>query len=397
MYKRRDVSEIDMSPSERPSLALLFRSFLRLGVTSFGGPAMIAYIRRMALEQKNWLDEETFRSGLALCQALPGATAMQVAAYVGLRTRGVAGAAVSYIGFGLPAFLIMMLLSALYVQTHNLPIAFSLFSGLQAIVIAIVSNAAISFGRTYFKLWRDLVVAILAAVAFIFGVSPILVILFAALIGVMIYSDQLIQTNPTVLIGTPRTGKPLVFILVAVTVGFILLFVLQRTVFDLASLMFRIDLFAFGGGLASLPLMLHEVVEVRSWMDYQTFMNGIALGQITPGPIVITATFVGYMRYGPIGGIMATLGIFLPSFLMVIGTVPYYDRLRGSALFNRAVNGIFCSFAGLLASVAYHFASNMTWNLPHFTLAMVALVALLFQVDILWIVLIGAIISAFVL
>ena len=397
MYKRRDVSEIDMSPSERPSLALLFRSFLRLGVTSFGGPAMIAYIRRMALEQKNWLDEETFRSGLALCQALPGATAMQVAAYVGLRTRGVAGAAVSYIGFGLPAFLIMMLLSALYVQTHNLPIAVSLFSGLQAIVIAIVSNAAISFGRTYFKLWRDLVVAILAAVAFIFGVSPILVILFAALIGVMIYSDQLIQTNPTVLIGTPRTGKPLVFILVAVTLGFILLFVLQRTVFDLASLMFRIDLFAFGGGLASLPLMLHEVVEVRSWMDYQTFMNGIALGQITPGPIVITATFVGYMRYGPIGGIMATLGIFLPSFLMVIGTVPYYDRLRGSALFNRAVNGIFCSFAGLLASVAYHFASNMTWNLPHFTLAMVALVALLFQVDILWIVLIGAIISAFVL
>lgn len=358
---------------------------------------MIAYIRRMALEQKNWLDEETFRSGLALCQALPGATAMQVAAYVGLRTRGVAGAAVSYIGFGLPAFLIMMLLSALYVQTHNLPVAVSLFSGLQAIVIAIVANAAISFGRTYFKLWRDLVVAILAAVAFIFGVSPILVILFAALIGVMIYSDQLIQTNPTVLIGTPRTGKPLVFILVAVTLGFILLFVLQRTVFDLASLMFRIDLFAFGGGLASLPLMLHEVVEVRSWMDYQTFMNGIALGQITPGPIVITATFVGYMRYGPIGGIMATLGIFLPSFLMVIGTVPYYDRLRGSALFNRAVNGIFCSFAGLLASVAYHFASNMTWNLPHFTLAMVALVALLFQVDILWIVLIGAIISAFVL
>ena len=397
MYKRRDVSEIDMSPSERPSLALLFRSFLRLGVTSFGGPAMIAYIRRMALEQKNWLDEETFRSGLALCQALPGATAMQVAAYVGLRTRGVAGAAVSYIGFGLPAFLIMMLLSALYVQTHNLPVAVSLFSGLQAIVIAIVANAAISFGRTYFKLWRDLVVAILAAVAFIFGVSPILVILFAALIGVMIYSDQLIQTNPTVLIGTPRTGKALVFILVAVTLGFILLFVLQRTVFDLASLMFRIDLFAFGGGLASLPLMLHEVVEVRSWMDYQTFMNGIALGQITPGPIVITATFVGYMRYGPIGGIMATLGIFLPSFLMVIGTVPYYDRLRGSALFNRAVNGIFCSFAGLLASVAYHFASNMTWNLPHFTLAMVALVALLFQVDILWIVLIGAIISAFVL
>lgn len=358
---------------------------------------MIAYIRRMAVEQKGWLDEDIFRSGLALCQALPGATAMQVTAYVGLRTRGIAGAAVSYIGFGLPAFLIMMLLSALYMQTHNLPVVVSLFSGLQAIVIAIVVNAAISFGKTYFRLWRDLVVAIFAATAFIFGVSPILVILFAALIGVMIYSDQPIQPNPTALREKARTGKSLVFILLAVTVGFILLFVLQRTVFDLASLMFRIDLFAFGGGLASLPLMLHEVVEVRSWMDYQTFMNGIALGQITPGPIVITATFVGYSLYGPIGGIVATLGIFLPSFLLVIGTVPYYDRLRVSAVFNRAVNGIFCSFAGLLASVAYHFASNMTWNLPHIALAIVALVALLFQIDILWIVLIGAIVSVFVL
>ena len=89
-----------MNPSQNPSLALLFISFLRLGLTSFGGPAMIAYIRRMSVEQKNWLDNGTFRAGVALCQAIPGASAMQMAAYVGLRTRGVAGAAVTYIGFG---------------------------------------------------------------------------------------------------------------------------------------------------------------------------------------------------------------------------------------------------------------------------------------------------------
>jgi len=107
-----------MSSAERPSMIILFVSFLRLGVTSFGGPAMIAYIHRMAVEQKKWLDDEGFRAGVALCQAIPGAAAMQVAAYVGLRSRGVTGAAVTFIGFGLPAFLIMMLLSAL----HKLPV-----------------------------------------------------------------------------------------------------------------------------------------------------------------------------------------------------------------------------------------------------------------------------------
>lgn len=360
---------------------------------------MIAYIRRMAVEQRKWLDNETFRAGVALCQAIPGATAMQVAAYVGLRTRGVSGAAATYIGFALPAFLIMMLLSALYVRTHNLPIAVSLFSGLQAIIVAIVANATVSFGRNYLKLERDIALAAFAVGLFILGVSPFPVILLAALIGLVIYRDQPFQSRQTGLIETPQTQTTLPFMLIlsAAAVGFVLLFVLARGLFDIAALMFRIDLFAFGGGFASLPLMLHEVVEVRSWMDYQTFMNGIALGQITPGPIVITAAFVGYMMYGPIGGIVAVLGIFLPSFLMVIGAVPYYDRLSSSPGFNRAVNGIFCSFVGLLASVALHFASSMPWDLPHVAMAIVAFAALLLKVDILWVVLIGAVISVLLL
>ncbi|NJD53078.1 MAG: chromate transporter [Candidatus Methanoperedens sp.] len=106
--------------NKNPSITHLFTSFLRLGATSFGGPAMVAYIRKMAVEQKHWLDEETFRYGVALCQTIPGATAMQTSAYVGLRARGVAGALVSFAGFGLPAFIIMMALSALYVRTYSL-------------------------------------------------------------------------------------------------------------------------------------------------------------------------------------------------------------------------------------------------------------------------------------
>jgi chromate transporter len=376
---------------------MLFMSFLRLGATSFGGPAMIAYISRMAVKQKSWLDDETFRAGVALCQVIPGASAMQMAAYVGLKTRGIAGAAATYFGFGLPAFLMIMLLSALYERTHNLPIATSLFNGLQAIIVAIVAYAALSFGKSYLKLWKDLVLAASVAVISLFGISPFVVIMLAACVGLIIYKDQPIQKRPASQLKTPQTIVPLMLILSATVIGFVVLYMLQRNLFDIAALMFRIDMFAFGGGLASLPLMLNEVVNVRSWMDYQTFMSGIALGQITPGPIVITATFVGYMMYGPIGAIVATVGIFLPSFLMVIGTVPYYDRLISSPRFNRAVNGILCSFVGLLASVTFHFASNMQWDFPHATMTVAAFIALLFEVDILWIILIGASISLFVL
>jgi chromate transporter len=290
----------------------------------------------------------------------------------------------------------IMILSALYEQTHNLSIAVSLFSGLQAIIVAIVANAAVSFGKSYLKLWRDFAIAAFAAGMFIFGVSPFIVVILAACMGLIIYRDQPIQPRTASLNRTSQAIVPLMTILSAAAIGFVLLYMFQRDLFDLAASMFGIDLFAFGGGFASLPLMLNEVVVVRSWMNYQTFMSGIALGQITPGPIVITAAFVGYIVHGPIGGIVATLGIFLPSFLMIIGTVPCYDRLSSSLRFNRAVNGILCSFVGLLGSVAYHFASNMPGDIAHAIMAAAAFITLLFRVDILWVILIGALISMFV-
>ena len=172
--------------NKTPAIQELFLSFLRLGLTAFGGPAMIAYIRRMAVEKKHWLDPETFKAGVALCQVIPGATAMQAAAYVGLKARGAMGAAAAFVGFGLPAFLFMMVLSLLYSRFHDLPAAISLFAGLQAIIVGIVANAAVSFGGNTLKGWRDMLIAGAAAALFAFHVSPILVIVLASLAGLLI-------------------------------------------------------------------------------------------------------------------------------------------------------------------------------------------------------------------
>ena len=380
----------------QPSLFELFRSFFCLGLAAFGGPSMVAYIRKMAVDQKNWLDKETFNQGIALCQMIPGATAMQATAFVGLRTRGVPGAAVSFIGFGLPAFLIMMVSAAAYMFAHNLPAVLSTFSGLQAIIVALIANATLSFGRTTMKSWRHFAIAGAAAALFGLNVNPVLIILAAAVGGFVLIQSKSKQpaTDPDPCPAQVQfTTRPLVWILCAVILGLLLLFFFQRDWFNLAALFLRIDLFAFGGGFASIPLMYHEVVEVRQWVDSATFLNGIALGQVTPGPIVITATFIGYMLDGPLGGILATISIFLPSFILVVGIAPYFDRLRSSAYFNQVIQGVLCSFVGLLFMVTLRFAWNVHWNIPHILLAAAALIALLLKTDILWVVIAGILFS----
>ncbi len=374
-----------------PSLASLFTSFLLLGVTAFGGPAMVAYIRQMAVEKRRWLDADSFDSGVALCQAIPGATAMQTAAYVGLRVRGVAGAAASFVGFGLPALALMLMLSAVYARAHSLPAIVSAFSGLRAIIVALVAGATLSFGKTSLQRWSHVLIAAVAAALFAWQTSPFLVIVLAGWLALAFIPASpgeagLAPSHSDV----PHTAKSVMVILATAALVLLGLWIVQRRLFDLAVLMSRIDLFAFGGGFSSVPLMFHEIVEVRRWLDGPTLLNGIVLGQITPGPIVITATFIGYLLAGPLGGVTATLGVFLPSFPVLVAIAPYFDRLRTSPRFNKIISGVLCSFVGLLLTVSVRFAHDVTWDWLHVVLAVGAFVALRLKVNVLWIVLIGA-------
>ncbi len=392
------MNSSDLAAAIPPSLPRLFLSFLRLGTTAFGGPAMVAYIGKMAVEQNHWLDDESFQDGVALCQTIPGATAMQTAAYVGLRSRGIAGAAACFVGFGLPALCFMAGLSAVYARTHDLPLVLAAFQGLRAVMVAIVANAALTFGKRSLRAPADIIIACLAAALFAVKMNPILVILLAALLGLALYRRVRLKppaaVEPAV---NTRSRWRLMPILAVVAAGFALLFMVDRGLFDLGILMFRIDLFAFGGGFASVPLMYHEIVDVRAWMDGETLMNGIALGQVTPGPIVITATFVGYLLRGIAGAIVATVSVFLPSFLMVVGVIPYFDRLRASDYFNRCMSGILASFVGLLLSVTIQFALDVSWDVPRTLLAGAALATLLLSVDVLWVVLAGIALSLIIL
>jgi chromate transporter len=369
---------------------LLMTLCIESGMTAFGGPAMVVYIRQMAVEKKSWLRADSFDDGVALCQAIPGATAMQTAAYVGLRVRGVAGAAVSFVGFGLPAFALMTLLSALYARTQDVPAVISAFSGLRAIIVALVANGAVSFGKTSLKRWPQVLIAALAAGLFAWQASPFLVIVLAGMLAALLVPAlPSPQGSESTRLPMPATTKTVMIIVAATALAFLGLWLAQRRMFDLAETMFRIDLFAFGGGFSSVPLMFHEVVEARRWLDGPTFLNGIVLGQVTPGPIVITATFVGDLLAGIGGAAVATVGVFLPSFVLLVAAAPHFDRLRTLPQFGKVISGVLCSFVGLLLTVTARFAQDVTWNWVHLLLAVGAFIALRLKVNVLWIILVG--------
>jgi chromate transporter len=391
IYKGHNVQIMN---EDKPSIGWLFLDFLRLGLTAFGGPSMVAYIRKLAVERRNWLNKGEFSDGVALCQMIPGATAMQTAAYVGLRLRGVLGAAATFIGFGLPAFALMLFFAIVYAKTGTLPAVVSAFSGLQAVIVAIIVNAALSFGKATIKNWKYGLISVVAAVMFWANIHPLIVILAAAGLGWLVLphpSEAELRGSQSE--ATPFYKRSLVIILLVTLLGVAGLYYFSRDLFSLALLMFRVDLMAFGGGFASVPIMYHEVVEANHWLNGQTFMNGMILGQVTPGPVVITATFIGYMLKGIFGAIVASISIFMPSFLLVTGIAPFFNRLSVSPVFHKIIRGVLCSFVGLLVSVAIRFGLQVQWDVVHVVLAAGALTALLFKVDILWVVLGGTLLS----
>ncbi len=378
----------------------IFLAFLRLGLTAFGGPAMVAYIRDLAVKRHGWLTDDAFRDGVALCQTIPGATAMQAAAFAGLRAGKGLGAAAAYVGFGLPSFVLMGILSALYSKTHQLSVAIALFTGLQVIVVALVANATVNFGRRSLRHWQDILLTLAAAGFLIAGGSPIIAIVASALLGLFLYMKMDLR-KPGPAHGTNGAGaaslRPALIILCGLAAGLVLLFFADRNLFDLSTLMLKVDLFAFGGGYASVPLMLHEVVGVRHWMNSQVFMDGIALGQVTPGPIVITATFVGYLLKGVPGAVVGTISVFTPSLIILLIVVPFFDRLQNNLILLRALRGALISFVGLLLAVTIKFGLAAHWSPLSALLALAAFLALRLKVDILWVVLAGAILSALLL
>ena len=378
-----------MNPSARLSripLAQLFAAFFRIGLTAFGGPAMIPHIRRLVIDARGWMDESDFKTGLAVCQAIPGATVAQLAAYVGLRLRGLGGALTAFAAFMLPAFLLITALSALYFRYQDLPRLLLAFDGLKILVVAIVLSLSLDFIAKYTRQRLDKCLALGAALAFVAKIHPVPILLCVVAAGMVVLPTPADLPPRPMRGGSFRT--PMLF-LGGLVAGYTLLWMTRPDLFHLARLMMGVDLVAFGGGFAALPIMLHEVVTRMGWMTQAVFMDGIALGQVTPGPIVLTSAFVGYAQTGLSGAVAAALGIFTPSLLILLWVVPVCDRLLSSRLFQKALRASLASLGGLMTAVAVGLGASLDWTWPGALLGLAAFAALQRKIDVLWVVLAG--------
>lgn len=315
---------------------------------------MIPYIRNEVVDKKKWVSEEDFSAGTALAQLVPGATAMQVTAWAGLNTRGLAGSFVAYAGFGLPAFIMICALSAAYISLDHIPAIETMLSGLKAVVTALVADAAINFSQRYLSRNSTKLMAFAVGCWLAFKGNPITILVIMCALSTLIFTDITGLDSKKHSEAKYGLKGPLLL-----TAGFILiltaLFLSGSRFFPLAFTMAKVDLFAFGGGYVSLPIMLHEVVNNYHWMTQSVFMDGIALGQITPGPVVMTSAFIGYILYGVLGAAVATISVFAPSFIIINMVAPFYDRLRSCAILQRALFGSLISLVGLMAAMAGQF------------------------------------------
>jgi len=339
--------------------------------------------------------------GVALCQLIPGATMVQIVTYVGYRVRGILGALTAAVAFVLPAFIALLALSAIYFKFHSLWFIQALFKGLGAVVVAIILNACITFGRSVLKDWKVILIAVLSFFAFFFQWNFVLIFVLAAVVG-FVLRPKIPQTKAAAS-GGATGGAPfqvkkneylvLTILAVLICLGLALSYLVDPKITSLSLNLSKIGALAFGGGFTAIPLIQYEMVDRFHWLSTKEFLDGIALGQVTPGPILITATFVGYKVSSLLGAFMATLGIFFPSFFILVLLIPYHDRLRGVEKVRMMEQGVLGSFIGMLALVLYNFGKTSLVDLPSILMASGAFLAIYKKISLPYILVVGGMLS----
>jgi chromate transporter len=385
-----------------PSVGEIIAAFLHLGVTAYGGLAMVEPIRQRIVKEKGWLNQKEFLDGLALCQMVPGATVVQLATYVGYRLRRTPGALAAAAGFILPAFVLMLGLSALYFTYGNIAWVKSVSRGLGVVVIALLLQAVWHLGRNVGKHWLDVGIALIALLALWLQANYILVFVAAGLLRLILslrlLGDQVsapgAMQGQKLPLGTIFTHLALTLLVLAVLVGG--LWRLDPKLGLMASTFFKIAMVAFGGGYAMIPILQWDLVDHLGWLTLQQFLDGILLGFVTPGPIIITATFVGYWVRGLLGAIVATVAIFLPPILIIIFLTPFYQRIKEARLMRPVIQGILAALVGMLVLVTLQMGVVTLTDLKSLALMAAASLALIvFKVNLLWIVVATASLSLF--
>jgi len=346
----------EVQPASPGSVREIVLYFLRLGTFGFGGPiALAGYMQRDLVERHRWISKEEYLEGLALAQLAPGPLAAQLAIYIGWVRGRVLGATLVGLAFVLPSFLMVLLLSAVYLRFGGLSWMQGAFYGIGAAVIAIIARSALKLVRM--TLGRDRLLWAIFAVNGILTAwteSEIVWVFLAS--GVV---ALLIKAPPRLLGGSRVLGLIPAFWLTGLYEPASL-----GTLWTIAWYFTEAGAFVFGSGLAIVPFLHGGVVEKFQWLTERQFLDAVAVAMITPGPVVITVAFIGYLVAGPIGASIAALGVFLPCYLLTIIPAPHFHRLSGNRSIKAFVDGVTSAATGAIAGAAVVLGKRAIVDLP---------------------------------
>jgi chromate transporter len=354
---------------ESATLPQLLRYFLKLGTVGFGGPvALIGYMNRDLVQRRGWVTEDTYRLGLALAQIMPGPLAAQLAIALGYFTHGLRGATLCGLVFILPSFVIVVAISVLYVSYGGLWWVQACFYGVGAAVIAIITLAAYRLARATNR--EDMLQwAIFVALFLVTALSQTEIAWLFIAAGLLVIAVRARPRWPRRAAGLKSYSLPLISLVsgsvIAGPLTVLFLFFLKAS------------LFVFGSGLAIVPFLYKGVVQQYGWLNERQFLDAVAVAMITPGPVVITVAFIGYLVAGLAGASTAALAVFLPVYLLTILPAPWFKGHRENAQLKAFVQGATAAATGALSGAVVVLARRALIDVPTMFICMISLLLIL--------------------
>lgn len=341
------------------TLKELTKSLFKVGLFGFGGGVgMLALLRAECVKKKQFISDHDLGTAVAMGQMLPGPFVTNYCEYIGYHLFGVKGAAVAALTLILPSFILMSVLTWFYLTYQSLPGVNQIFKGIGAVMTSIILWASYDMGRVLIKDIKGFIVFIFALALFFLKFDPILSVLVCGILKLLL--DHI------------RSGRiPLLAVPLMVFDG--------KKALELSGVFLKIGAIIFGGGYGAIPFIKNEVCNIRPWLTPKEFLDGVALGQMTPGPIAITATFVGFKVMGIPGAIIATISIFLPSFLMLLILVKIYKKISHNKYVISFFSGIKAAVVGILLSTGIFFITLNWLDIPYAVFGVIALIALFFK------------------
>jgi len=352
----------------------LAKALFKVGLFGFGGGiGMLAILRNECVKKKKLIDDDDLCTAVAMGQILPGPFIPNYCEYIGYHLFGMKGAAIAAIALLLPSFVLMVILSWFYLTYQSLPGVAQIFKGISAVMTSIILWAAYDMGKVLIKDIKGLIIFFFALVLFLVKFDPIFTVLLCGFLRVML---DYVKNVERCLLAVP-------------------LFVFEpKKALTLAAIFLKIGAIIFGGGYAAIPFIKNEVCTTRTWLTPQEFLNGMALGQMTPGPVAITATFVGLKVMGIPGAIIASFCIFIPSFIMLIVLVKIYKRICNNKFVMSFFTGIKSAVVAILLSTGISFVLLNWVNVPYGIFGLIILIILLLlKIEPIFLILSGAIFS----